>query len=359
MRTPWMSFLIAAIVATTASRTARGADERLLVVVESGPGVGVDARDVRQTIGAELGIAVVAPSDAAAVGASNVLIVAVDKTDIRMSLRGSAAGLVARTIPSPVDRPARLREIGWLAGNLARDQVSGIVAVPAERAVATKALVIAAADLAPAAEPSPAVAPPPLPPPAAQGWGMEPAESVSARPVEAQASRGSPWAITAAGGPTATFNTGNGPAVLRDTSYQLEAQHQASPNGLILGVALEVGTDAPVYGSQLGGIAGLVGSGWHRRHWFLEATTGVGLELARLSQTTRTVTNSSLTGSSSSSTESSDIQPILYLRGVGTVGVPISTSLDLVARLGVHVASSGGFATDFLSATAGLRFTIP
>jgi hypothetical protein len=352
MRTACSTLLLAVIAAATAARTARAADERLLVVVESAPGVAVDAREVRQTIGTELGIPVVAPTDAAAAGASNVLLVAIDKSEIRMSLHGSAAGLVARTIPLPPDRPARLREIGWLAGNLARDQVSGIVAVPAERPAATKKeLVIAAADVATATEPPPVTAP-----------SSEPTVAASARPSEPAAATGPRWAITGAGGPTASFfwndnNIGETPTVLRGSTYELEAQRQASPGSLIFGAALEVGT-APG-DDQRFGLAGLVGSSWQHRRWFLETTGGVGLGLVSMPQATRTVTNSSLSGSSSETTVSTELQPVLYLRGMGTVGFPISSALDLVARVGVHLASSGGFATDFLSATAGLRFRIP
>ena len=360
MRTVGTSLLLAAIAAATTSRTARAADERLLVVVESAPGVAVDARDVRQRIGAELGIAVVAPTDAAAAGASNVLVVAIDKAEIRMSLRGSAAGLVARTIPLPLDRTARLREIGWLAGNLARDQVSGIVAVPAERAGAPRELPVAAADEAPATATAPQSAPatPELPMPPARVSGSEAEATISARPIDAAVSHGPRWTITAAGGPTATFVPPGrlGGPVIRDTTYELELQRQASPDSLIFGAALEAGTDSS---SSLIGIAGFVGSDWRHRHWFLETTAGAGLELARLYVANRTVTNSSLTGTSSETTVSSERQPVLYVRGVGTLGFPISSSLDLVGRLGIHLASSGGFATDFLSATVGLRFRLP
>lgn len=367
MQTRWIAFFAATLTLTlAATATARASDERLLVVVESGPGVVVDARDVRQTIGAELGIPVVAPSDAAAAGASNVLIVAVDKSDIRMSLRGSAAGLVARTIPSPVDRPARLREIGWLAGNLARDQVSGIVAVPAEWAAPHPTLLTAAADSPAAGAPLSAVSPPPPdPPPASTAAAAMSAltTTVTARPFGTERTRGPLWAITAAGGPTAALaleQEAGASTVVRDTTFQLELQRQSSPGSFIFGAALDIGTASPYYGSQLFGVAGFFGSSWHYRHWFLEATTGAGLEVARLPPTLDyTVTNAAGGASMSRTIVSSDFQPLLYLRGAGTLGVPIAKSFDFVARLGIHLASSGGFTTDFLSATAGVRFEIP
>ena len=359
MRTRWVSPLVAAL--TLAAGSAHAADERLLVVVESTPGAGIDAREVRQTIGAELGIPVVAPEDATAAEASNVLIVSIDKSDIRMSLRGSAAGLVGRTIPAPGDRPTRLREIAWLAGNLARDQVSGIVAVPPANAAPPKELAIAASGVPPPTAPLSAAPSSDLPPPTSdRPLDGDRASSVLARPAGAEVAASGRWTITAAGGPTATYNqVGGGTAVIRDTSYQLEVQHQASPDALIFGGALEVGTNATSNGAELMGIAGLVGSSWHRRRWFLETTAGVGLELARLEQTsTRTVSDSS-SGTSLTTTVATGSQPVLFARGIGSVGFPIARSLDLVGRVGIHLASSGGFATDFLSATAGLRFSLP
>jgi hypothetical protein len=354
MRTRWATLWVATLaVAAVRAGAARAADDRLLVVVESAPGTGVDAREVRQTVGAELGIPVVAPEDPTAAEASNVLIVTVDKSDIRMSLRGSAAGLVGRTIPAPADRPTRLREIGWLAGNLARDQVSGIVAVPATQASMPPQLPVAAAVEAHATEPPP-VAVAPAPP------ASDPAATVFVRPIDATTSPGPRWTITAAGGPTAAFAYSPGSStVLWDATYQLEAQHQSSTDGLILGAALDVGTNNSAPGSELFGIAGIVGSSWSHRRWFVETTAGVGLELARLDQVSRTVTSSSLTGNSSVTTETNDVQPVLYLRGIGTLGLALSTSLDLVARFGVHLASSGGSSADFVSTTVGLRYRLP
>jgi hypothetical protein len=284
MRKLGRSFLLSLIATAAVAKTAWGANERLLVVVESAPDVGVDARDVRHTIGAELGIPVVAPTDATAAAASNVLIVSVDRTDIRMSLRGSAAGLVARTIPSPLDRPARLRRIGWLAGNLARDQVSGIVAVPAERAAAPVAegQVLGTAEVAPATEPPPGV---PTPTGTPSTSVSEPAATLAARAVAPVTAQGPSWTITAAGGQTASYLTGGGDwTLLRNSIYQLEVQRQTSPESLFFGAALDVGANTNTFGPVIG-LAGLVGTRWQRRRWFTEASAGVGLEMARLPQT--------------------------------------------------------------------------
>jgi len=351
MQTRWISLLVAVpAIAAVAAGAARAADERLLVVVESAPGAGIDPREVRQTVGAELGMPVVAPEDPTAAQASNVLIVEVDKADIRMSLRGSAAGLVGRTIPAPLDRPTRLREIGWLAGNLARDQVSGIVAAPAARPDGSKPLLVAELEPPPATEPSP---PPAAATPTASS-SPEPAATVTASST-GLGRPGPQWAITATRGPTAnTYGLkGEMPLIGNDT-YQIEVQRESSPGGVILGCALDVG---PV--SSAFGIAAFVGSSWRSRRWFLEATAGVGIELVEEAETI--YTNSTLTGTSSMTSLTRTALP--YARGIGEIGYAINDSFDLLARLGVSLANlssnGGNWDSDFVSAGLGLRFRLP
>jgi hypothetical protein len=350
MRTCRISLLV--VVLAVIAGTAHATDERLLVVVESTPGAGVDAREVRQTVGAELGIPVVAPEDATAAGASNVLIVAVDKSDIRMSLRGSAVGLVGRTIPAPSDRPTRLREIGWLAGNLARDQVSGIVAVPAERPDGSKLPLVAQLDPSPPTEPLP---PPTTPVAVTQTTSSsEPAATVATSATEV-VRPGPQWAITATRGPTAnTYGLKGEMPLIGNDSYQIEVQRESSPGGVILGCALDVG---PV--SSAFGIAAFVGSSWRSKRWFLEATAGVGIELVQVPETT--YANSPLTGTSSMTTLTRSELP--YARGIGEIGYSINGSFDLVARIGVSLANlsanGGNWDSDFVSTGLGLRFRLP
>jgi hypothetical protein len=52
------------------------------------------------------------------------------------------------------------------------------------------------------------------------------------------------------------------------------------------------------------------------------------------------------------------VQPALYVRATGSIGIPINRSFDLLASLNAHLASSG-LATDFIGATAGLRLKLP
>jgi hypothetical protein len=71
---------------------------------------------------------------------------------------------------------------------------------------------------------------------------------------------------------------------------------------------------------------------------------------------TMTFTNSSATGSVSESTVSTATAPGLFARGALTFGVPVTSTVDLVARGGVHL-SSFGFWGHFGSVTVGPRFT--
>jgi hypothetical protein len=363
MQTRWISLLVVVFtVFAVRARFAGAADERLLVVVESTPGTGIDPREVRQTVGAELGIPVVAPEDATAGEASNVLIVSVDKADIRMSLRGSAAGLIGRTIPAPLDRPTRLREIGWLAGNLARDQVSGIVAVPAARDQTSTPLTVAAGDPG-----NPGVATEPRAPASASadshaGVTVERAEPAAtlAGSTELSPPAGVGWLITVAGGPTAnTYGLKKEQPLIDNNDYQLEIERQSPRSRLIFGAALDVGAQ----GTGLG-LAGFLGSSWRHGRWFLEATAGVGLALWGTVPHT-TVTNSSLTGESSVTTVSPSAasEPEPFACGVGELGYSITTEVDLLARVGGHLATltdtGGDWYMDFISAGVGLRVRLP
>ena len=114
-------------------QSARAADGQLLVVVEAPPALETDAEEIRRAIGAELHARTIAPMSTPAEAPGRALIVALDRDRIAMSLRANDGTSVVRVIPAPVERGARLRAIAWLAGNLARDQVSPILAEgPAE-----------------------------------------------------------------------------------------------------------------------------------------------------------------------------------------------------------------------------------
>ena len=183
--------------------SAAGAGDPLLVVVEAQPGSGVDAGEVRRRIATELGQPVVSPRDLTATAASNVLIVAIDKSAIRVSLREGALTRVSRVIPDTAEGSARLRAIAWLAGNLARDQVSPIL----PRIMASNFEAPATGAQPPGATPAgerAATEPPAQPAPELP---MPPAATVAARSESPRAAVDARWALTVSGGVTETYSS--------------------------------------------------------------------------------------------------------------------------------------------------------
>ena len=328
--------------------TARAAETPLLVAVEIAPGVDIGPADVRQIVAAELGTPVIGSRESTADGASDVLLVALDRGEIRMSLRaGAGQPVVSRTIAAPPDRPGRLRSIGWLAGNLVRDQVGAIVAASADRpqAIEARAATEPPAPTEPAAAPNSAV----------------PAAVVSSSPSpRADTIPHANWTVTAAGGVGTSVRTllrgdfqptESSPAGPFSDVYQIEAQHQTSAESLLFGAALEVG---PVY--HYFGAAAFAGSGWSRGRWFLEGNLGLGVEVLEGATKTTTVTDLSA-GTTVSSTIKDGAVPGLYLRGQGIAGVRLSRAFDLVAKLSFHLSSTGESGS-FVSPTIGLRLRL-
>ena len=149
-----------------------------------------------------------------------------------MSLRAGAAPAVSRTIATPPDRPGRLRSIGWLAGNLVRDQVGPIVAARGTPPAAAVRRPRRATARLPRRPPHRTTRRDRMPSSRAgsTSGGREPARR---------------WAITVGGGPTVqSLFCGDGDLAglhRGDGTYHVDVQHQASPESLLLGVALEVG----------------------------------------------------------------------------------------------------------------------
>jgi hypothetical protein len=342
-RSSW--FLLIGIGA--AASTARASEGPLLVAVEVAPRVDVAPDDVRQVVARELGTPVVGWREPSAAAALDVLFVAIDTNDLRMSLRAGGAAVVSRTISTPPDRAGRMRSIGWLAGNLVRDQVgpilgAGEAAPPATVShPATEPPALAETTPRDAAAPEAVVARRPA------SGGDEPAHSA--------------WAITVAGGPTLQMlvwgpdfpGTLSGGGV-----YQIEVQHQASPDSLPLGVALEVGPSGEGATSHYLGVAGFLGSRRGSGRWFIEGTVGLGVEVVSGRVQTLTVTNNSQTGVTSESQVSFEPVPALYARLQGTGGVQVSQMFDLVAQIGAHPSSSWKFGS-YLSSTFGVRLRLP
>jgi hypothetical protein len=350
--------VLLAAMAAGAPSLAVAAVEPLVVVVETRPGAAVDPAEVRQAIAAELRTLVRAPRDAAAEDTSNLLIVAVDRAEIRMSLRAHTPSVVSRVVAAPGDRKARLQSIGWLAGNLARDQVSPMVVAPVPAPLAVAA---ASVDTPPAAAEAPPPAPPPPtePPPLAASAPRDPAPGaiVAAQPELAAASDPT-WSLTIGGGPTA-FWTG-GPEYDLPTwpgvgIWYLELQRKAPSRALILGATLEVGPDmADTSAKSFIGVAALVGAGHRFGRIFLEATGGLGLEVYQgdvpVNMTTTTPTGTETV---------SQFVPVsvfgLYLRAQATAGVSLSRHFDLLASAGGHQGTAWARRDHFVTTSLGLR----
>ena len=339
----------------------------LLVVVETAPGAVVDAVEVRQAITGEVGTAVRAPRDPGAPDTPDLLIVAVDRAEIRMSFRAGAGSVVSRAVAAPSERKARLQSIGWLAGNLVRDQVGPIIApVPAPTSVTVAS--VAGEPSAGAEAPPPAATPPTgtTPPPFAEIAARETAGAsgavVSTQPAPAAAGgAGSVWSLTLGGGPSASILLSSGernqPLWPGSGVWYLEFQRRASSDGLIIGAALDVGPEmAPGWQGPsvafIGGAA-LVGDGRHFGRIFVEATAGLGFQIRQSTIALPTVTNSG----TSATTETQDIPTSslgLYLRGQATAGVALSKSFDLLASVGGHLGNMGRSDT-FLTSSLGVR----
>ena len=341
---------------------ARGADGPLLVVVEAPSALDADAAEIRRAIGAELRCETIAPMKTPTEPSGRALIVALDGGRIAMSLRTNDAAPITRVIPAPVEPTARLRAIVWLAGNLARDQITPLLAdTPAET---TPLATIPSIAPAPTTEPAPVSRPATEPPP----LGEAPT-TIDAHMTTPNSSAPSQWSIGVADGPSVGLRgqfrgPGDYPKLANffdevGTIWQIEVQRRASVSGLFTGAALEgtVGSYAP----QAVGAMAFVGTAKRHAHWRFEANIGVGIEVTEepVSYTMLTATHDSTNGFASTITTTSgtDLRPSVYGGGAVAVSHPLTESLDAVLRLGAHL-STVSFDDWFLSATLGLRYSL-
>ena len=337
---------------------AHGADGPLLVVVEAPPALDADAAEIRRAIGTELRSETVAPMRTTGEPPGRALIVAFDRDRIAMSLRTGDGSPVVRAIPAPPEHAARLRAIAWLAGNLARDQVTPIVAeVPAE---ATPLATM------PSIAPVPATEPPPLGSPAATTTtAAVPTAPVTPTAAETVATTEriaaldnatGPylWSITFAGGPTAAVAKG-WTTPIYGTGWSLDVQRRSSKSGFLLGAGLS-GTTGD-FAPQLIGLSAFVGSTRRLGLWRFEASVGAGLELGGESVTTVTSTHSSSAGFQSIATQQDQIRPGLLADAGVAMAHPLWQSVDAVVRLGAHL-STISIDDWFLTTTLGLRYNL-
>jgi hypothetical protein len=371
MKTVCRSGVLVALALAAVQGAAWGAQSPLLVSVEVAPGVNVAPADVRRAVATELGTTVVGTREPTADSAADVLLVALDPREIRMSLRASAAPIVSRTIAVPSDRTGRLRSIGWLAGNLVRDQIGPIVATsevppapPVEAHPAVDPPLVAAS----APPPLVAVDPPPVAasaPPASAASTPRPGSStpaavVASPPASAVAAiPHAAWSITVSGGPAMSVMREPimGQNVMHGSAYQIEVQRQ-SPDGILVGVALKAGPDLLPHHYLSGAV--FAGEAWRRRAWFVETTLGLGVGAIDGLQTTGMTIGDVTTGASTTTQQWTSVGwvPELFVRAAGTGGVQLSRLFDLVAQLGAHLSSDGDRGS-YGSAVVGMRVRLP
>jgi hypothetical protein len=321
---------------------------RVVVVVDSSAGLGLDGEAVRRAISDELRAPVVAPSDEEAGGAASMLVVSIDKGTIRMTLRSSRSAAATRAIPASPDRSVRLRDIAWLAGNLLRDQVSPIVGLPPAAASRTAS----------------ATAPPPLAP----GPKQEPTAAPAARdgrgeaalgpPVDALAARGSDlpgaprraWLVTALAGPL--VGPAGGGQVYVASAYELELRRRAAAHGLVVGMDLLAGHAWGIITVHPFGVGGFVGKEWRGSRWFGDAAGGAGIEIVQANSLGTFNCTSPCVLSSSPS-----LAPYPFVRVTSTLGVAVTPRFDFVVRMAVQL-SSYGLELSTAGVTAGLRLRL-
>ena len=344
-------------------RPARAAEGPLLVVVEAPPALDADAAEIRRAIGTELRSQTIAPMKRGGEPPERALIVAFDRDRIAMSLRTNDGAPVVRDIPAPADPTARLRAIAWLAGNLARDQVTSIVAeAPAET---TPLATI------PSIAPAPATEPPPLPSPTAIPTAVVPTASVTPTAAETVATTGKiappenltgpdHWSITFADGPTdniARYNRRGefGTGSIFGTAWYLDVQRRSEKNGFLLGAALS-GTngDFAPRGDWAVGIRGLseptrpMELRDHRRCG--RGTGGRVCALYDPDAVTTALSRSQLT-------QQNQVRPALLADAGVAVAHSLWQSVDAVVRLGAHL-STISLDDFFLATTIGLRYNL-
>jgi hypothetical protein len=339
-----------------------GGDERpLLVSVEVEPGGTADAAQVRRAIGVELGRPVMAvaqrESTAGVGGDPDLLLVSVSRDRIVLSMHRRADETVARDLPVPADRGARLRAIAWLAGNLARDQASSFLQATADFGAAPPAPAEPAAappapepdaPRTPATEPPP-VAAPPLPntaPPDATLMAMEPAPDETPE---------RPWSVLLAVGPGMFIERQLMFWKTAGSSLQLEVVRHL-PNHWLWGLGLDYGVEDGRGGGLF--VQGGIEARWGRVRF--DTAAGLGIENASVNESTvstTTLPDGSTQSVVSTTIQSSQLGP--FGRVFASASYALTPSWDLVVRGGVHRTFTDFGDNTSARGSIGLRYNIP
>ena len=125
----------------------------------------------------------------------------------------------------------------------------------------------------------------------------------------------------------------------KSAAWQVELERLSPDKPLLLGAALE-GTHDQTGGQQLLGAHVFAGTVSRHQHGSLEATVGVGLEAAQTVQADLTYHLG------------------LYAQGALVAAVPVSPSLEVFLRLGVHLTATHD-EDWFAASTIGVRYRLP
>jgi hypothetical protein len=173
------------------------------------------------------------------------------------------------------------------------------------------------------------------------------------------------WSLSGAAGPVLAGITRPSAGVwplsfgLLSTAWQLDLQRRRKNEQFVAGVSLE-GTydhEAGGAGQQLLGADAFIGNDWRHRHWTLEATIGAGVEAAQVSQQD-VVAYSNSNYNVSGFVYHPSYQLGFYAQGALAAAVPLSSAVEVLIRLGVHL--TGAHDEDwFAASTIGLRYRLP
>jgi hypothetical protein len=340
--------------ASSSASSAWGGPERpLLVAVEVAPGGGAEAAQVRKAIGEELHRPILALGDSVdasfpSIGDPDVLLVDVGRERIVLSLRRPSDEPVARTLPAPSEKAARLRAIAWMAGNLARDQVTPFLAATTDaRAFASEPTAAPAVQAAVQTQPPPVALPPTVSPsgPAETAVAVGSPSSSLVRPWSVLASGGLAWSTSY---PLSTVTS------WYPVALQLELVKRR-PDGWMWGGGVDVmprpGARAALF--ALGG----AGSTWGPLR--LEGSIGIGLENAGILSSETISRSASSPPSPPDFAQTYSNQWVMYGRVFATASWSMSTSWDLVARVGAQDAFATGSLGVDLTGAVGVRVNLP
>jgi hypothetical protein len=326
------------------------AGEPLLVVVEQAPDASVTPDEVRTAVAAEAQETVVAALDTSVDANSGALIVAIAAHRAVLTFRPRQGNARRRQIDLPAGHNDQLKTIGWIALNLVRNQLEGLVAEEQTKKGST------ATAIPPDSQAERPLSLPLEPPPAPSPPVAYPTTLPAPLPNMAEESTkpSSPWSISLVAGPRMYPYDYNWTWVHWHDGNEWQMEAQRDYEGWTLGAALDMGpNDRPA-----AGLAGFVGSGWQWRRIRLEGTAGLGLELAQRRTRDDVATESSVNGPSSTTTISWALRPVLYGRANTSLLWQVHRSVSLMLRLALHLESES-IVYCYGAALLGLRIQLP